>query len=121
MAAGWRSAAPPPKSVPPAIDTPAARAIRVLSFARSSWSAIFARPSVVANRAIVVVAPNVSHDFKTVSVLTSTQPRSDIIRATSPSSSNPCSMESMPAAAPTRAPDSWVEWAVTFAPRAWTA
>ena len=93
-------------------------AILVLSCAVASWSAIFARPSAVANRGIVVVVLNESPAFSTVSVLTSAQPRSAIVRTTSPSSSNPCSMESMPAAAPTRAPDSRVEWAVTFAPRA---
>ena len=68
-----------------------------------------------------MVVLNVSHDFITVSVVTSATPRSAISRVTSASSSNPCSIESVPASAHTRAPDSREECAVTFAPRACTA
>jgi hypothetical protein len=80
-----------------------------------------ARFSSAVNRGIVVVVPKLSHDFITVIVVTSATPRSAMACAISASSSNPCSMESTPACAHTRDPDSRLEWAVTFAPRAWTA
>ena len=79
------------------------------------------RPSAPVNRSIVVVAPNDSHDRKTARVETRNVPRRAISAATSSSSSKPCSIASTPPATPLRAPSIRPLWAVTRAPRAWTA
>jgi len=61
-------------------------------------------------RSSCVVRANVSHDAKTDRVVTSATPFRTMSRATSSSSSIPCSMESTPASAAARAPARWPEW-----------
>ena len=75
------------------------------------------RPAGSANRGSVVVLANERHDSSTASVETSATPLAAIVRATSASSWKPCSSESTPASAPTRAPGSSPEWAVDLGAR----
>ena len=112
---------PPPKSVPVAIATPAARASRTLSSARAWRSRIRVRRSGSVKRSIEVVVAKLRHERKIASVETRAVPRAAISATTAASSSIPCSIESTPAATPTRAPARSPEWAVTLMPRACAA
>ena len=80
----------------PAAVRPGATLSRPLAAGRDRSS----RPSAPANRSIVVVAPNDTHDRKTASVETRNVPRRAISAATSSSSSKPCSIASTPPATP---------------------
>ena len=91
------------------------------SIARSRRASTFARPSSEAKRGIAVVRPNVRHEARTHSVDTRRTPFAAMICAVASSSSKPCSRASTPASAPARAPAAYPLWAVTRAPRAWTA
>ena len=84
--------------------TPARFAEATDAYAPSLRFAIRWRPSTAVKRSIAVVRTNVSHDAKTESVEVSVTLFRFMVRAMSSSSSIPCSIESTPASAETRAP-----------------
>ena len=84
--------------------TPARFAEATAAYAPSFRLTIRALPSSPVNRSMVVVRANVSHDAKTESVEVRVTLFLFIVRAISSSSSMPCSIESTPARAATRAP-----------------
>src|SRR5207249_11629235 len=91
------------------------------AYAPSLRFAIRRRPSSVVKRSMAVVLANVSHDAKTERVDVRATLFFVIVRAMSSSSSMPCSIESAPARAATRAPSRYLEWHATVAPRACAA
>src|ERR1022692_101453 len=112
---------PPPKSPPAARASPAAGAVRTLSSAPWSRSAVRCRPAGAVNRSIVVVNPKPSTECRTDSVETTVTRLAASIRATSASIVNPCSSVSTAASAASRQLASPVACAATVAPRACTA
>jgi len=101
--------------------TPARCAALMAAKAPSRLAASRRFPSSLVKRSMRVVRAKLAQLASTESVETRATLFALIVATIASSSSMPCSIESTPASAPTRAPSRMVAWAVIFRPRPCTA